>query len=664
MLRFINPLYERRRITVGVMKIQSLVLLVALSARAAEVAPSASLVIQGAPAVPADLAAAVGPYQKSRAADLQAWSPKGREILILTAFGDTAQIHRLRAPGSDRRQLTFFDDRVSGGVAWEPGGDSILFLKDAGGDGNTQIYRLDARTETTTVVTDGRSRNGAGVWAHRGKRIAYTSTRRNGRDTDLYVVEPAKPSTDRLLLNLDGAGWTPLAWSPDDRRVLLQQSPSVSESVLWLVDVASGERTPAISQPTSSPSRPYFGGAFSNSESIVTMTTSFSEFRELVRVDRRTGAVMRLTEKIPWDVLEFDLSSDGRWAAVVTNEAGVYTLHVLNVDTGKERSLPRIPAGYVTSVHWRTASQELGFGIDSARSQTDVYSIDFSTRTVTRWTYSETGGIDTSSFSEPQLIHWPSFDQCVISGFLYRPPARFTGKRPVVISIHGGPEQQFTPYYLGNLNYLLDPLGVALLFPNIRGSSGFGKSFLALDNGLHREDALRDIGALLDWIAAQPDLDAGRVVITGFSYGGYLTLSAAATYADRIRGAIDIVGPTDLVTFLETTAAYRRDLRRAEYGDERDPAVRAFLERIAPLNHSEKITKPLLVFQGANDPAVPRAETERIVEAIRRNQAPLWYVLANDEGHGFRNRRNADYQFYLTVLFLRVFLLEEGSSPR
>jgi dipeptidyl aminopeptidase/acylaminoacyl peptidase len=244
----------------------------------------------------------------------------------------------------------------------------------------------------------------------------------------------------------------------------------------------------------------------------------------------------------------------------------------------------------------------------------------------------------------------------MISGFLYRPPARFQGKRPVLISIHGGPEAQFTPYYLGNQNYLLDPLGVALLFPNIRGSSGFGKSFLALDNGLHREDALRDIGALLDWIATQPDLDAGRVVITGFSYGGYLTLSAAAAYADRIRGAIDTVGPVNLVTFLETTAAYRRDLRRVEYGDERDPATRAFLERIAPLNQSEKITKPLLVFQGANDPAVPRAETERIVEAVRRNHVPLWYVLANDEGHGFRKRRNADYQFYLTVLFLQTFL--------
>ena len=258
-----------------------------------------------------------------------------------------------------------------------------------------------------------------------------------------------------------------------------------------------------------------------------------------------------------------------------------------------------------------------------------------------------------SSFAEAEPIHWRSFDGRDITGFLYRPPSRFAGKRPVLISIHGGPGDEFTPYPLGSWNYLLDHLGIALVFPNIRGSSGFGKTFLQLDDGFHREDALRDLGALLDWIAARPDLDAGRVAVHGASYGGYMTLSMAAAYADRIRGAIDIVGPSNLVTFLETTAEYRRDLRRVEYGDERDPAMRAFLTRIAPLTQSEKITKPLLVFQGANDPAVPVAETERIVAAVRKNQTPVWYVLAKDEGHGFRKRRNSEDQFYLIVLFLQ-----------
>jgi dipeptidyl aminopeptidase/acylaminoacyl peptidase len=608
--------------------------------------------------VPAELAAMAGRYQQSRAADLQAWSPNRRELVIITAFGDVPQIHLLRAPGSDRRQLTFSDDRVTGGVSWEPrSGESILFLKDSGGDGNNQIYRLDARTETTTLVTDGHSRNGAGVWAHRGRRIVYTSTPRNGTDTDFYVVEPANPSTNRLLAKVEGGGWYPMAWSPDDKRILVQQLKSVTESTLWLFDGTTGKRTPAFPRGTAAAARSYTGGAFSGAHAIVTTSAAFSEFRELVRVDLHSGAVTRLTKKIPWDVLEFDLSSDGQWAALVTNEAGIYTLHVVNTLTGRERRLPRVPAGYVTSVHWRPGSLELGFGSESAHSPTDVYSIDFSSNKVSRWTYSETGGVDTSSFSEPELIHWPSFDRRSISGFLYRPPARFKGKRPVLIDIHGGPEDQFTPYYMGNQNYLLDPMGITLIFPNVRGSSGFGQSFMDLDNGLHREDALHDLGALLDWIAKQPGLDADRVVVSGTSYGGYMTLSVAAAYADRIRGAIDVVGPSNLVTFLETTAPYRRDLRRVEYGDERDPATRAFLERIAPLNQSEKISKPLLAFQGANDPAVPHAETDRIVEAVRRNGTTVWYVVATDEGHGFRKRRNRDYQFYLTVMFLQKYLL-------
>lgn len=622
--------------------------------KADDIPPPDTLVVDGAPAVPADLARDIGRYTKDRAADLEAWHPTRREMLIVTRFGETVQIHHVSAPGGARTQITFFDDDVSRGISYEPNGASIIFSKDRGGDGNDQIYRLNASTRAITLVTDGHSRNGVGVWANKERRIVYTSTRRTGRDSDFYLVEPALPSTDRLLAKVEGAGWKPLAWSPDDARILALQTISITESKLWLVDANSGALT-AVKAGGSC----VFGAFSSDGKRIITTSDGNSEFRELVSIDLRSSRMTRLSKHIPWDVIELDLSPDGRRAAIVTNEGGAYKLHIIDVTTGAEVRLPRIPPGYVTGVHWHRNGRDLGFNLDSARSPTDVYSLNVSTGGTERWTQSETGSVDLSTFPEPRLIEWPSFDNRKITGFLYMPPPRFEGKRPVLLSIHGGPADQFTPYFMGRWNYLLNELGVALLFPNVRGSSGFGKTFLQLDDGLRREDALRDIGALLDWIGAQPQLDAARVAATGTSYGGYLALSTAVRYNDRVRATIDIAGPSNLVSFLENTAAWRRDLRRVEYGDERDPATRAFLENIAPLHHASQITHPLFVVQGQNDPAVPVSEAERIVKAVRENGTPVWYLLGKDEGHGFRKRRNADHQFYLTVLFLRQYLLTE-----
>jgi dipeptidyl aminopeptidase/acylaminoacyl peptidase len=287
----------------------------------------------------------------------------------------------------------------------------------------------------------------------------------------------------------------------------------------------------------------------------------------------------------------------------------------------------------------------------------DAYSLDVTTGKLEQWTFSETGGVDTKQFVEPEIVRWKSVDGRTISGFLYRPPARFNGKRSVIIDIHGGPEEQFQPYFLSQQNYLLNELGVALLFPNIRGSAGYGKSFLKLDNGVLRENAYQDIGALLDWIKAEPSLDADRVMVTGASYGGLAALVTATRYPDRIRCVVDIYGPTNLVTFLQNTSAYRRDLRRAEYGDERDSVVRAFLERTAPLTNAARISKPLFVFQGANDPIVPPSESEQMIRAVRARGVPVWYLLAKDAGHGGFGKATGDYLFYATVLFVKTYLL-------
>jgi len=285
--------------------------------------------------------------------------------------------------------------------------------------------------------------------------------------------------------------------------------------------------------------------------------------------------------------------------------------------------------------------------------------LNVNTGKVDRWTTSETGGVVTGDLQEPELVKWKSFDGMEISGFLYKPPAKFTGKRPVMINIHGGPEGQSTPGFVGRNNYYLKELGVAILFPNVRGSTGYGKTFLAMDNGLNREKSYQDIGTLIDWIKTRPDLDGERILIIGGSYGGFMSLEVATNYSDKICCTVDIVGISNLATFLQNTSGYRRDLRRVEYGDERDPKTREFMERIAPLNNAQKITKPLFVVQGFNDPRVPRTEAMQIVQKARANGTPVWFLMANDEGHGFAKKKNNDFLFYATVMFMREFLLKQ-----
>ena len=323
-----------------------------------------------------------------------------------------------------------------------------------------------------------------------------------------------------------------------------------------------------------------------------------------------------------------------------------------------EKSVANLPKGLVERIHWRRHSHELGFDIDWARSPADVYSLDTDTGKLERWTFSETGGLNTSSFSDPEIIHWKSWDGKSISGFLYRPAAKFSGPRPTIIWIHGGPEGQFRPDFQGTENYYLNELGVALIFPNVRGSTGYGKTFLAIDNGLLREGSYKDINSLFDWIGQQPALDSKHVLITGGSYGGFMTLAVATNYNDRICCSVDIVGPSNLVTFLEHTSGYRQDLRRVEYGDERDPKTRAYLESIAPANKAQNITKPLFIIAGKNDPRVPASESEQMAEVVRKNKTPVWFLLAKDEGHGFRKKKNRDFQFYATVMFVKEYLLK------
>ena len=634
-----------------------LVVFPAVLAGAQDIPPNENLVVEGVPKIPQAIAESVERYNNYRSATFASWHPVRREMLISTRFADVPEIHVVKMPGGDRSQLTFYSDPVRS-AKYEPAkGESFIFSKDVGGGEFYQIYRYDVGGGQITLLTDGKSRNISPVWSHDGRHLAYGSTRRTGNDVDLYVIDPQDPKTDHLLAKLDGGGWNVLDWSHDGRNILMFEEISAHESNLWIVDAASGEKK--LLTPKGSEKVSYEQGQFSSDDKAVyTTTDKDSEFHRLARLDLASGLADYLTSEIPWDIESFDVSDDGKKIAFVSNEDGLGILHTYDVESKVEHLASSLPPGIAVEPRFRRHSEEIAFEFVSARNTTDVYSLDVPTSRLERWTYSELGGLSPRDLPEPELVHWKSWDNRMISGFLYRPAAKFEGPRPVIINIHGGPEGQFRPGFLGALNYYLDELGVALFFPNVRGSIGYGKTYLALDNGVLRDGSYRDISTLLDWISQQTDLDSKRVLIAGGSYGGFMTLAVATNYNDRICCSVDIVGPSNLVTFLEHTSGYRKDLRRVEYGDERDPKVRAYLEDIAPANHAKNITRPLFVIAGKNDPRVPYTESLQMVEKVRKNKTQVWFLGANDEGHGFQKKKNRDFQFYATVMFVKQFLLK------
>lgn len=622
--------------------------------------PGDNLIVEGVPAIPVSVLERADRYTEFRSAAVFAWHPQRREMLIGTRFADTVQVHEVKRPGGARTQLTFFPDRISGATYHPHVGDYFVFSKDVGGGEWYQLFRHDCESGKNTLLTDGKARNLGAVWSNRGNQLAYASTRRNRTDLDFYVLDPADKTTDRLLVQNTGGGWQIADWSPDDRQLLAVESISINESYLWLVDVAEGRKTALT--PRGSVTIAYTPIGFSaDGKSIYVTSDRDNEYQRVARIELPGGQPDYLTRDA-WDVEGATLSHNRKLLAYLVNENGMSRMRLLDLASGKELPLPQLPAGVITGLVWHENDRELAFSVNSAHSPLDAYSIEIESGRVERWTTSETGGLNAQDFVEPELVKWKSFDAREISGWLYRPSAsRFPGKRPVMVTIHGGPESQARPIYQGRNNYYLDELGVAILYPNVRGSAGYGKTYVALDNGFQREASYRDIEALLKWIRQRPDLDGERILVTGGSYGGHMTLATATRYNDLITCSVDIVGMSSLVTFLEHTEPYRRDLRRVEYGDERDPKMRDFLQRIAPMNHVKDLKKPIFIVAGANDPRVPKSEADQMVAALRQQGTPVWYLAAKDEGHGFAKKKNADFQFYATILFEQEYLLRPTS---
>ena len=617
-----------------------------------------NLVVEGVPPVPPELKSNLGRYLEFRAAGFNDWHPLKREMIITTRFADAAQLHLVKMPGGARRQLTFLPEPVAYGTLDPKEGAFAVLSQDTGGGEFYQLYRYDLKDGRITLLTDGKSRNTDPHWSNSGEWLAYSSTRRTGRDTDLYLMNPRQPEGDRLLLKVQGGGWRALDWSPDDEQLLLGEYISINESRVHLLNRASGKvqlLTPAAGERVS-----WSGASFAkDGNSIFVVTDKDSEFERMCRLDLRTRKLTPLGRPTQGDAENYSLSKDRNRLALVSNEEGVSVLRLLDARTGKELNAPNLPSGVIGGLKWHANNRDLAFTLSSASSPSDVYVLDARNGKAERWTESETGGLNPERFVEPELIRIKSFDGLAISGFLYRPDAKkFPGPRPVLVSIHGGPEGQSRPTFQARNNYYVNELGVAVLLPNVRGSAGYGKTFLTLDNGFKREDTVRDIGAFLDWIGRDGRLDAQRMAVIGGSYGGYMSLACMTHFSDRLRCGVDIVGISNFLTFMKNTADYRRDLRRVEYGDERDPAMAEFLGNISPANHADKITKPLFVVQGLNDPRVPATQSQQMVKAIRDHGGTVWFLMTKDEGHGFQKKRNVDVMSEGKVLFLKENLLK------
>lgn len=630
------------------------------------VTPPPSITTEGIPPIPQSIADGLAKYAQFRQAQMMAWNPSKRQIVVTTNLGSVPQLYLVDGPGRDRHQLTWLQRGVPtwGNVSFDPvDPNTLIFQFDPAGSELRSLYRYDLGTGETSLLMESKTRF-AHVWSRQGKWLAYDSAERNGKDRDLYVMQPSDPKTKRRLADFDGP-YAPQDWSPDGTTLLANEILANDETYLWRVDVKSGAKTAITAR---------------NGEKSTWLNARFSpDGKKVYALSDRQGGLPRIwrcdVANCVWAAVSgpgvtidigsgaasggFELSPDGTLLAAVVDKGAYTDLQLIDLTTLKPRTLPPLPKGIITQLRWRPASRELAFSFASIKSQGDVYSVDASLGTLARWTNSETS-FNPDVLPAPELIEFKSFDGVAINAILYRPAAKFTGPRPVLVQLHGGPDLRARIQWMGRSNYLLNELGMAIVFPNVRGSGGFGREFAQMDDGKRREGAIKDVGALLDWMGTRPELDKSRVVLSGASYGGWLALEAGIVYNSRIRGIIEGAGITDFITYLERdTNPARQENRRAEYGDERDPGTHEFLKSISPITRAADLKKPTFILQPGQDIRVPPAQARELLNALKANNATVWYAeFANTDHDNFPGTNpNNDWMLAAWVAFYKAFLL-------
>jgi dipeptidyl aminopeptidase/acylaminoacyl peptidase len=644
------------------------------SAQAPSRVEQGNLIYDGIPAAAMRAPESLPGWLDARGASFVDWSADGSLLVSLRA-GDTAQLQRVSKPLAAPEPLTRDVEPITSAAAHPYDANLVVYRKDRGGDENTQLWLRNLARGSERLLTDGRSRHGPPVFAHDGRRVAYYGNARDPASNDIFMSDIGTEAEPRLVLAGGSEDLDVQEWSLDDTRLAVIRYRSSTDSELLLVDVATGNQTPVEPAPEKAargrkskvPGPVSVGAArfARDGRGLYFTSDRGGEFMALHYLDLYSKQLTTLTPDTRWDVERFDLSPDGRFIAYTLNEGGLSRLVLRDLRLKADVLLPPLPPGAVLdALAFDRRSDRLAVALQTASSPPEVFVYDIMpgdagalpALALTRWTQGELAGIDSAKLVAAQLVTFPTWDDVgnrrrQLSAFVYRPAT--PGPHPVIIDIHGGPESQFRPRWDAFRQYLAGELGYVVIAPNVRGSSGYGRSFLKLDDRALREDSVRDIGALLVWLGAQSGFDRSRVVVTGGSYGGYMALASLVQYGDRLAGGIDVVGIGNFVSFLTNTSGYRRDLRRVEYGDERDPLMRALLTAISPLTNAASIRKPLLIVQGLNDPRVPASESEQMKAVVRANGGEVWYLAAKDEGHGFRKKANSEAYRAAVVAFLK-----------
>lgn len=624
--------------------------------------PPASLEVTNVPEIPVEIALRLKQYREIGSTKFLDWAPNSKTLLVSSHFEETSQLQYLTSARARAHQITKSPDPIENGI-FRPGSVDILFSRDIEGTENYDLFFIDSKTSEVKRVTQGGGRNISPIFSRDGNWLAWSHADAGSADYSIILAPMSDVAAQRVIYS--GIGyWISTDFSPDGKSLVLQNFRSridadlhvlnVDAGVLREIDTDEAPRGRSVAQFSSDGSIVYF------------LRDDDTEYNNLYAYDMGSGLKENLTADLNHEIDTFDLSPDGRLILLSCNEGGASQFRLIK--TGAENQSVRVPkldGGIINTMGFSPNGRKVAFSYSTSRTPENVFVFSVGNTRLTRWTRTDLNKLNRRDFARPQAFTYPTFDMSgaqrrQIPGYLYKPRGR--GPHPVIIYLHGGPAWQFRPRFNSVFQYWVHDLGVAVIAPNVRGSTGYGRSFEQLDNALKREDSIRDVGALLDWIAGQDELDASRVAVYGGSYGGYMSLASMMHYNDRLAGGVETSGISNLVTFLENTAIWRRDLRRREYGDERDREMRAWLEARAPVNHSDKFTKPIFIIHGRNDTRVPVTEALQMYEGVRAQGGNPWLIIANDEGHGFKRKSNSDFTDAAVALFFQTLLQGEAKE--